>query len=156
MRNLLAPLACALVMASCGSSSPSTAAGANTGNTVTCSGDSQVQVYTPGMKAVGTNKVFTFVITQASPAPPATNENTWTVQVLDASNQPVSGATVALQPFMPTMGHGSSQTPQVAASGNSYTISNIDLFMPGLWSMTLTATSGNQSDSGIFYFCVNG
>lgn len=57
--------------------------------------------------------------------------------VLDGNT--AAGLNVDVVPWMPAMGHGSSVTPsvQAGAEGGVYTVSNVNLFMPGLWEIRI-------------------
>lgn len=111
---------------------------------------------TANLTKAGKNKLFQFVLTNANPAPPGLDVNTWTVKVLDAAGAPVSGATLTVaKPYMPLHLHASSQTPEVTAKGDgTFTVGNLDFFMVGLFQVTLTATSGAETDSADLFFCV--
>jgi hypothetical protein len=41
-------------------------------------------------------------------------------------------------PYMPQHGHGSKQAPEVMVNGENYSVSNIDLFMAGIWEFKVT------------------
>ncbi len=64
-----------------------------------------------------------------------------------ASSQPVDGLSLAVVPWMPAMGHGTSVVPSVSAAGGGvYNLSNVYLFMAGQWQLR-TAISGGATDS---------
>lgn len=127
------------------------------GGIVGCQSYAAVEAFAPDLVKQGEAKNFTFVLLSSTPTPPAVEQNTWVVQVLDASNNPVSGASLtSVVPYMPTMGHGTS-TPQVTLNPDgSFTISSIYLFMPGIWQTTIVAEAGQTKDSVAFTFCVAG
>lgn len=127
------------------------------GGIVGCQSYAGLEDYAPKLVKHGQAKAFTFVLVSSTPTPPAVEQNTWVVQVLDASNNPVNGATLtSVVPYMPTMGHGTS-TPQVTMNpGGSFTISSIYLFMPGIWQTTIVAEAGQMKDSVAFTFCIAG
>ena len=134
--------------------------GGTTGNpgALTCSGDARAMVYTPGMAQVSSEGHLTVKLLGADPAPPVKGNNTWSVEVRDASG-PVDGATIAVTPFMPDHGHGSSVRAAVTPSGSpgGYQLAPVNLFMSGLWRVTLAiATPSGQRESVIFQFCVEG
>jgi hypothetical protein len=68
---------------------------------------------------------------------------------------PASGLTLAIVPFMPAMGHGASTTPSVAADPEpgSYTVRDVNLFMPGLWEIRATI-GGDAPDHATAQFDV--
>ena len=67
------------------------------------------------------------------------------------------------------MGHASNQTPQLAKNADgTFTVSDIYLFMPGLWTVTLSVTAAPSTsdagatpsapvvlDSAVFTFCID-
>ena len=80
---------------------------------------------------------------------------TWTLQILDASDKPVSGATFpTLHPWMPLHGHGTSEVMVTSGSNGTYTLTPLYFYMPGLWETDITAQSGTEKDSTSFYFCM--
>jgi hypothetical protein len=75
--------------------------------------------------------------------------------VTDSAGKPVSGLNVAVTPWMPDMGHGSSVVPSVAEqSPGSYLVTCVDIPMPGTWQLR-TTFSGPVSDNATPTFQVN-
>jgi hypothetical protein len=130
-------------------------AGPDTSGLVGCD-DPRVQTYAPNMQQLGASSHFSFVLVSSSPAPPADESNIFTLQVLDASGQPVTGATVTVVPTMPLMSHGTSEVTVTPNADGSYTLSPLYFFMAGLWEVAIKATSGGQTDTTSYYFCVAG
>ena len=133
--------------------------GADAGGTVGCTG--QGDTYKANLTKTGT-KGYTFTLVQASPAPPAQYANVWTLKVTDASGGSPSASQVALDPFMPLMGHGSDQVPSIAANADgTFTVTDVYLFMQGLWTVTVKVTQpadgGAEAplDSAVFEFCID-
>ena len=126
--------------------------------TAACATDPRAETFAVGMKQASTKGLFTIVIESADPAPPQTNDNTWTIQLLDASGAPVDGATFTFDTYMPDHRHHGSIIPAAApgASTGEYDITRLNLFMPGLWQITFTPTAsdGTTTDSVIWTFCV--
>jgi hypothetical protein len=60
---------------------------------------------------------------------------------------PAAGLEVDVVPWMPAMGHGASVKPSVHAETQpgTYTVTNVNLFMPGLWEIR-TTIGGPASD----------
>ena len=125
---------------------------------MTCSDDARSDHYAAGLEKASANGVFKVTLISADPAPPAKGDNTWTVEIHDAGDAPVDGATLTVRPWMPDHGHGTSIEPMVApgTAAGQYVISNIDLRMPGLWEVTLTIEAGGTTDEVVFAFCVEG
>jgi hypothetical protein len=135
---------------------------AATGGTVTtdsvCATDSRAMPYSAGLSATTTSGTKVSFVS-ADPAPPATGENTWAINLTDTTGAPMSGATIALKPYMPDHGHGSSIVPQVTpmAAQGAYQVKLIDLFMPGIWQNTFTITpASGPVETVVFTFCVDG
>jgi hypothetical protein len=112
----------------------------------------------PNLQQPGAQRKLSFVLVSSDPGPPIKGNNTWVVRVLDSANQPVPGATLTVRPYMPDHGHG---TPIVVmpteTSPGTYTLSPVNLFMSGLWQVTIDVSApGGVSDSGVFSFCAEG
>jgi hypothetical protein len=148
-----------LVVGACSSSSASDAA--DSGAPVDlCATDSRAQTFTAGMAEPGASGTYSVKLASINPNPVFKGNNAWTIQVVDKSGAPVTGATITVKPFMPDHGHGSSITPQVAAGSNpgSYDVTLLNLFMPGIWTVTVVVTTGTApstvTDQSVFTFCV--
>jgi nitrogen fixation protein FixH len=80
-----------------------------------------------------------------APDPPVAGRNTLTIEVRDAQGQPVEGASLEVKPWMPSHGHGSTETPVVSALGEGrYRATPVTFSMPGQWEVTILATSGTD------------
>lgn len=109
--------------------------------------------------AVGLSKssaLFTATFVSANPAPPFKGDNSWIVDFTDPEGVALVEPTITVVPMMPDHGHG---TPVVAAvspttTAGRYTIEPVNLFMAGLWEITLDVTVGGEQDSVVFSFCV--
>jgi hypothetical protein len=112
------------------------------------------------MEQTGASNTFSVKLTSINPNPVFKGNNAWTIQVVDKSGGPVTGASITVKPFMPDHGHGSSIIPQVTAGADpgSYDISLLNLFMPGIWTVTIVVTTGTApstvTDQSVFTFCV--
>ena len=96
-------------------------------------------------------------LVSADPAPPLRGMNTWQVQVEDGSGNPIDGAMVSVDLYMPDHGHSSPTTPTVTAQSNgAYEISNLNFFMPGVWRARFTVTRDTTTELVDFFFCVAG
>jgi hypothetical protein len=123
-----------------------------------CAKDTRKDVYAVGLTKASAKGELTVKVLGATPAPPAKATNALTVQVLDAAGAPLDGATLAVVPFMPDHGHGSSVKPTVTAQGGGrFEITNLYYPMPGLWQLTVTVqpAAGAASDV-VFAFCIDG
>jgi hypothetical protein len=128
---------------------------------VDCTKVTGTDEFVVGLQKTGTGGLLDFKLMSADPAPPARNDNTWIVQVSlmesGVVGAPIDGATLAVNPFMPEHQHGSPIRVTVTAAGSpgQYTLSPVNLWMPGVWETTIRATSGTTTDSAIYRFCIN-
>ncbi|WP_342376107.1 FixH family protein [Myxococcus stipitatus] len=68
------------------------------------------------------------------------------------TGKPVLGLRLAVQPWMPTMGHGLDEPVRITARSDSdFEVSDLDLFMPGAWELRLTL-SGTVDDKAVIAF----
>ncbi len=120
-----------------------------------CSMDPRAQTYAAGMVGNAEGQSSLKVkLASADPAPPARFDNDWTIQVLDAADNPVDGVTVTVLPFMPDHGHGTS--PVVVSAGTepmTHDLSAISFWMPGLWQVHVHLNDGDTHEV-IFSFCI--
>lgn len=125
----------------------------------TCSDDPRAEVYKVGMKGASSDGAIMVTFEDADPSPPAKGNNTWMVKLTDAAGKPLNGATIETKAYMPDHGHESSIKPKATPMGSdgSYEVTPINLFMPGVWEVTLTVTPmGGAAASIKFTFCVAG
>ncbi len=122
-----------------------------------CAKESRADLYTAGMAKVTPTGVRVKLLT-AAPSPPSKGENAWTLQVVDASGQPLDGAEVTLVPSMPDHGHGSAVKPIVAPVGSEgkYAVTRVYLAMAGYWRITVTVTKAGVAHEAVFGFCLDG
>jgi hypothetical protein len=104
----------------------------------------------------GKGGVFGIKLINLDPWPILKGDNAWTVQLVEASGAPATGATFTVKPFMPDHGHGSSIIPDIepGMGDATFTINRLNVFMPGIWQFTFTVTKGTQTDSVVVTFCV--
>jgi len=95
------------------------------------------------------------VAATVDPDPPTAGQTTLTITVTDAAGAPVTGATVVVDPQMPSHGHGSTETPVVSEVGDGvYTAFPVTFQMPGPWEVTITATRGDDHGSLVLHLTV--
>ena len=108
--------------------------------------------------AVVANDDISLKVEAADPNPIDRGDNTWTVILSDSETNPVSDATIVLEPTMPGHGHGTFPTTFDGASGStdgSYDFGPFDLMMPGTWQLEFTITdSENATSTATATFCV--
>jgi len=84
---------------------------------------------------------------QPEPNPPVVGENGLLISLTSASAEPVLGATVSVEPWMPAHGHGSAVVPQVSEIGaGEYRATQINYSMPGRWELRVVVTADGASD----------
>jgi hypothetical protein len=156
MRTTL--LLAALVLAGCSSSTSGQPATADSGPAPSaCATDPRAQTYSPGMSQPGATGLVKIALLSIAPNPPTKGNNSWTIKVTDASGAPLDGLSITVKPFMPDHGHPSSIVPEVAPAGTpgEYNVTLLNLFMPGIWTITFDVTMSNMStDSSVFTFCI--
>lgn len=77
----------------------------------------------------------------ASPDPPVVGTDTLELTITSAADgSPEDGLSVALVPYMTSMGHGTSATTVTPEGGGKYLVSEVYLFMPGVWELKTTIT----------------
>jgi len=150
---LLAPLLALAVSAGCGGGGTTPN---DTPDAQSCASDPRAMTYTVGMAQVGSQGEVTFKLMSVSPAPPMRNDNTWQVDLVDGNGTAIEGATLSATPFMPDHGHGTPIKAEVTEdSPGHYTITPLNLWMPGIWNVTLDATpQGGTKDQAVFTFCI--
>jgi hypothetical protein len=82
---------------------------------------------------------------RTSPQPPAVGNDDVQLTITDPSGSPLDGLTVAVKPWMPAHGHGTSETTVTAQGGGKYLVTDVYLYMSGVWQLQITV-SGPVSD----------
>lgn len=92
---------------------------------------------------------------RTSEQPPSHGVFSGEITVTDATTHaPSDGLDLAVLPWMPAMGHGSSVKPTVTAEGSGrYRVDDLALFMPGRWELRTTIT-GAAADTATLSFDV--
>jgi hypothetical protein len=129
-------------------------------DTVDCSMVTGVDTFTVGLEKMGTAGLVDFKLMSVDPAPPARGDNTWIVQINTMSSgvvgAPMEGATIKVTPFMPAHQHGTGVTTEITALADpgQYKLSPVNMWMQGVWEVTIRATAGTTSDSAVYKFCI--
>ncbi len=85
----------------------------------------------------------TLTVTATLTATATVGQNTLDIHVTDPDGAPVAGATVVVDPQMPSHGHGSTETPTVTDLGaGDYQAFPVTFQMKGPWVVHVTATDG--------------
>jgi len=121
--------------------------------------DSGADMFTAGMTKPGMNGQLQFQLVSSTPAPPARDDNTWVVKVLDGQNAAVAGANVVASPYMPLHRHFGipKEVTGTDLGEGRYELDPVNLWMPGVWEITVEATpAGGTKDLAVFSFCIPG
>jgi hypothetical protein len=147
-----------LGLAACGTTS---SMGDDDGSNVDCSIVQGVDTFTPMLEHQGVNGNIDFKLISIDPAPqPARGDNTWVVQINSMASgvvgSPMDGATLTVTPFMPSHQHGTpiQVTVQPAGQPGQYTLTPVNLWMPGVWETTINVSSGTTTDHAVYKFCI--
>lgn len=99
-------------------------------------------------------------IMESTPAPPVRGDNVFQLELAGPGGAPLTGNTVKVTPFMPDHQHGSPIAVEVTAGAadGEYQAAPVNLWMPGLWEITVDATpdGGGIADRErvVFRFCI--
>ncbi|HEY8927210.1 MAG TPA: FixH family protein [Polyangia bacterium] len=90
-----------------------------------------------------------FVVTvRTSPQPPVRGVDAVQLQIADGAGAPVDGLSIEAVPWMPAHGHGTSTQPHVEPQGGGvYEITNVNLYMAGLWELRSTLQFAEGADT---------
>jgi hypothetical protein len=115
--------------------------------------------YLDGLDKDGDAQLMRLELTTSSPEPKYTGNYTWTLSVFDVEENPIAGAEVIAEPTMPAHGHGT--FPKVTLGDEvepgRYELVDMDLFMPGLWRISVEVRWGSDSvDTSHFEFDLQG
>ncbi|HWA78416.1 MAG TPA: hypothetical protein VG937_39040 [Polyangiaceae bacterium] len=164
-RRVTRALSAALLCVACDghdshSTEPAGEGGAS--GTVSCVNDERLDSAEPSVEKAGLKSALWFRLEKTEPAPPSKGDNTFTVSVRDQAETAFTGE-LSAKAKMPDHGHESPSVPSVSFDADSavYTIRSLNLFMAGVWQVTLSASdeaaaSAAPLDSASFYFCIQG
>jgi hypothetical protein len=122
--------------------------------------------YTPGIQVTSAAGAYVVTLVSATTDPPgggpsvnvaASGTDTWSVSVTDASGGAPSAVTMtAEKPWMPLHNHGASTFPAVTAGApGMFTVSKMDFFMTGYWSVPLDLQpASGAADKATFAICL--
>ncbi len=107
------------------------------------------------LATVPTEQGLSIEVRTAPEQPPARGLIDVELVVNDADGKPVDGLDLAVQPWMPQMGHGASTKPTIEAMGGGrYVVSNVAFFMPGRWELR-TSITGTLNDRATVNFQIH-
>ena len=115
--------------------------------------------YVVGLEKSGQAGLITVRLQESTPSPRDTGFYTWTIDIVDASGAPVTGATVQAEPTMPDHGHGTNPkyTDAVEGDPGTYQLTEMNLFMEGIWNVAIRITmTGGEEDQVEYNFFLEG
>jgi len=116
--------------------------------------------YVVGLEKTGDKGLFRVRLLLSDPIPQDTGFYHWTIHVVTSDDSPVVGATVVAEPTMPGHGHGTYPPTTEAEEQESpghYLLSDLDLFMAGVWRIEIVIeSSGGESDRVEYNFDLEG
>jgi hypothetical protein len=122
---------------------------------VNCATETRDDEFVAGMAKPG--DVWSFRLMDSAPAPPHKGDNDWSVRVEGDGGAGIEELTLTVTPFMPDDGHGTPIEPAISdEGGGDYSATPVNMWMPGLWQVTVEATDGEETDAAVFAFCVQG
>jgi hypothetical protein len=154
MRHLF--LALGVTLAACGGEGHGTDGDHDADEAVNCA-QLVADQFVLGFQKAGQAGVLDFRIMSATPAPPARQDNAWSVQINAlAGGAAAEGAMITVTPFMPAHGHGAGKPVTVTAGSEPgrYELTPINLWMPGVWETTVDVKSAAGNDKVVFKFCI--
>jgi hypothetical protein len=114
---------------------------------LTCATDPRAMPYQPGLAFASAAGTYTVKLLVSDPGPPVKGNNTWTLEVDDATGAPVDGLALDASGYMPDHMHGTTPMVVTAAGSGSYTVAPVYLYMSGVWQVTVNLV-GAAIDAG--------
>ena len=109
----------------------------------------------PGLEVVGNDAKFSVRVASTNPPVHANGTYEWAIQVLDDKRLPVPGADLVVEPWMMDHDHGTSAVTVVdSGSRGVYTLSDMNLFMNGLWEVRIDVKAGDTEDRVVVNTCL--
>lgn len=130
-------------------------AGGNTSGTTSGTGGSGGDVYVAGLEKDGESGIYAVRLVESAPIPKDTGLYTWTVQLVDANGSPVADAVMEAEPRMPAHDHGTFPPITeaiVEGTPGTYTLEAMDLFMPGIWEVSIRVLQGEVIEDQVFFY----
>lgn len=120
-----------------------------------CEVEHRDDAYALGLTKHGAWSQVAFV--DALPAPPSRGDNTWTMEVRDGTGAALTDLEIVVDPFMPDHAHGTTIRCDVSETDvpGRYLLEPVNLFMPGLWEVTLALRGAQGEDEVVFRFCID-
>ena len=119
----------------------------------------ELDTYVTGLEKTGDNGHFVVQLIDSDPIPKDLTLYDWRVVVLDLHGDPVDGAFVEAEPRMPAHDHGTHPEFTAATAGDepgTYDLLDLNLFMAGVWEVTIRVEEGGMSDEVSYAFDLDG
>lgn len=118
-----------------------------------CARDPRVQAYAAGVELRGMAVVARRE--SVAPAGAARALYTWTVALRTDAGPVPDDATLTVALRMPDHGHGGRRPPTVRPlGGGRFELVGLDLYMEGVWTVTLRVTANGAMDQVVFGVCI--
>jgi hypothetical protein len=89
------------------------------------------------------------VALRSSPQPPAVGNDDVQLEITDASGAARDGLTVTVKPWMPAHDHGTSETSVTPQGAGKYLVTNVYLYMSGVWQLQIAFSGPVNDDASI-------
>jgi hypothetical protein len=122
-------------------------------------GGDTADTYVEGLEKTGSQGHFTVRLLNSNPIPKDLTYYTWTLEVLDPDGKAVEGVEVIAEPTMPNHGHGTFPPFTTATAGETpgtYVLTDMDLFMAGIWHIAIRLTLDGTADEVAYSFDLDG
>jgi hypothetical protein len=110
--------------------------------------------YVSGVQRVTDGGLFLVELVRSTPPPKFTGDYTWEVTVQDTACVSLGSVHVKAEPTMPQHGHGT--TPEFTEASldtsKTFTLTDMDLFMPGVWQVEITVTADDGAVDTVSWF----
>jgi hypothetical protein len=110
----------------------------------TCEGRGEPIVV--GMSEASDTGTIRAELLSATPLPPETGDNDWTLELRTEDGEEVTGASLVVHSVMVDHTHPSPVQVGVEMEPGFYEVSPISITMPGYWELRLTVMSGDGDD----------
>jgi hypothetical protein len=128
-----------------------------------CAEETRDDEFVAGMAKAG--DLWSFRLMNSVPAPPDLGDNEWALRIEESGaagvadpfvgGAGVAGLTVTITPEMADHDHGTVIKAEIVdEGGGDYSAAPVNLWMRGLWLVTVEASSDTATDSATFAFCV--
>lgn len=110
--------------------------------------------YLSGVQKVTDQGRFLVELVRSTPPPKFTGDFTWELTVQDTACVQVDHLEVKAEPTMPQHGHGTTPefTEATRDEANTFTLTDMDLFMPGIWQVEITVTAADGTTDTVSWF----